>query len=880
MVAFVMSVHPRPYLSCEAVYNVTINVHIVEAAGHQRRIDLRRAMRGLLGVTLTAALAAASGGLAVAGPGTGGSPSTGIGREGPLAQSSRADAKSSDEQLSPQETERRALQKKAIDLVLTGKRKVERINGSDVVRVGTKQAPFTRQELTRLRAGKAVQPRKIDSYVQLSRESTDRVFVVLAEFGTERAPGYPDKDIDPTTPGPTTFEGPLHNAIPEPNRSVDNSTPWRADFSSDYYRQLYFGEGAGVESLKTYYEKQSSGRYSVEGKVTDWVKVRYNEAAYGRSNDPNDGKPGDDPAVCGDTVCNNTFNLLTDAMTQWVADQKAKGRTAAQIKADVASFDQQDRYDFDGDGDFKEPDGYVDRFQMLHAGGDQSDGDPYQGEDAIWSHRWYAFGSQAGSTGPAANKAGGTEIAGTGVWIGDYTIQAENSGLSTVAHEYGHDLGLPDEYDAATDNPVNWWTLMGQSRVRAKNDVGIGTRAADLGVWDKLQMNWLDYETAIAGQKQSFQLGPHEYNSKKAQALVVVLPDKAVKTALPTPPEGTKQWWSGTGDDLTSTLTRSVTLAAGPATLSFQANYDIEQGFDYAYVEVNAGTGWKSVPGNITDPAANNGIDGSSQGWVPATFDLSAYAGSSVQLRVRYATDGAARGNEGNPSADGLFLDAVTLTSGGTTVFSDGAEAGAGGWTASGFTVQGSTLTELFDQYYLASNRTYQSYDKYLKTGPYNFGFGPAQPDKVEIFPYQTGLLVNYNDNSFPDNRTSEHPGGGLVLPIDAHPEPLYNLQGVPWRGRIQTYDAPFSLKRSDSFFLNVAGKPSYIRGTKAQPLFDDTRSYWNEALPAVGVKTPGIGVTLRVTKQQGTSMTVKLGTSKPVSATATLASARRSAGE
>ena len=55
-----------------------------------------------------------------------------------------------------------------------------------------------------------------------------------------------------------------------------------------------------------------------------------------------------------------------------------------------------DRYDYDGDGDFNEPDGYIDHFQIVHAGGDQADGDPYQGEDAIWSHRWYAFVTDAG----------------------------------------------------------------------------------------------------------------------------------------------------------------------------------------------------------------------------------------------------------------------------------------------------------------------------------------------------------------------------------------------------------------------------------------------------------------------------------------------------
>ena len=52
----------------------------------------------------------------------------------------------------------------------------------------------------------------------------------------------------------------------------------------EHYQRLYFGTGRGDESLKQYYEKQSSGRYSVDGIVTDWVKVRYNEARYGRSN--------------------------------------------------------------------------------------------------------------------------------------------------------------------------------------------------------------------------------------------------------------------------------------------------------------------------------------------------------------------------------------------------------------------------------------------------------------------------------------------------------------------------------------------------------------------------------------------------------------------
>ena len=67
---------------------------------------------------------------------------------------------------------------------------------------------------------------------------------------------------------------------------------------------------------------------------------------------------------------------------------------------------------------------------------------------------------------------------------------------------------------------------MAQSRLGAKNDAGIGDRGGDLGAWNKLQLGWLDYEVVVAGQKRTLNLGPQEYNSDKAQAAVVVLPQR------------------------------------------------------------------------------------------------------------------------------------------------------------------------------------------------------------------------------------------------------------------------------------------------------------------------------------------------------------------
>src|SRR6476469_311060 len=105
-----------------------------------------------------------------------------------------------DELPNPVEEKRRELREAALQKVLKGDAKVENRNGSKVVKVGESQ-------MTTVSGTVAEQ----DQYVELQREKTDKIFVVLAEFGDERHPNYPDKDQDPKTAGPATFNGPLHN---------------------------------------------------------------------------------------------------------------------------------------------------------------------------------------------------------------------------------------------------------------------------------------------------------------------------------------------------------------------------------------------------------------------------------------------------------------------------------------------------------------------------------------------------------------------------------------------------------------------------------------------------------------------------------------------
>jgi immune inhibitor A len=776
-------------------------------------------------------------------------------------QASQPDRVPSDELPNPTEEKRRELREQAIADLLQGKGTVRQRGDSKVMKLGTTRTSASADR----RGGRARASSSEDQYVELGREKTDKVFVILTDFGNQREAGYPDRDTDPDIPGPTRFDGPVHNQIPQPDRAVDNSTVWQPDYDRQHFQDLYFGRGGAAgsggatESVKQYYERQSSGRYSIDGYVSDWVKVPYNEARYGRS----DGFP------CDINVCSNTWSLVKDGIDSWVADQKSAGRTDADIKTMLSAYDQWDRNDFDHDGDFNEADGYVDHFQIVHAGGDQADGDPIQGEDAVWSHRWKAF--QNTGQGPANNRDGGTQIGTTGLWVADYTIQPENGGMSVFAHEYGHDLGLPDLYDtsgpaSANENSVNFWSLMAQSRQSGPKDQGIGTRASDLGAWEKLQLGWLDYEIVnprVGGDRVA--LGPHEYNSAKAQAAVVNLPQKQVTTPLSDPYAGTKSWWSGTGNNYDAAMTRSVAVPAGTTTLSFQAKWNIEDcgpdACDYAYVEVDDGTGFKAIPGNITKPAESNGIDGSQTTWTPATFDLSPYAGKTVGLRLHYKTDAAAAGNDGTAQVPGIFADEVKVTNGSTTLVTSGAEASPEGWQLAGFSAVGASVTTPYDNFLIGSNRVYTSFDKYLRSGPYNFGFG-TRPDLAEHFAYQNGLLVSYWDQSQGDNNTSQHPGAGLILPVDANPAPIARLGGGVWRPRVSGYDATFGLEKSDSFALHLGDAKdtaSYIRGQAAVPVFRDNRSYWDARQPSASVKVPNNGVNIRVVRQQGTSMDVRI---------------------
>lgn len=686
-------------------------------------------------------------------------------------------------------------------------------------------------------------------YVELARERKDKVFVILAEFGDQ---------VDNTTEfeGKPRFggtPGPAHNTIGKP-AADDNHTLWRKDFDRSFYEKQFFSTDPQSASLRAYYRLQSSGRYDMDGMVTDWVKLPWNEARYGTDNCSESGQ------------CRTNWDMIRDATESWYASERAKGRTTGQIKAQLAEYDVWDRYDADHDGNFDEPDGYLDHLVVVHAGKDGTWGGGTQGKDAVWAHRWFAYWNQAGSAGPEGNKAGGTPVGDTGIWAGDYLTGGENSGAGLFAHEFGHDLGLPDLYSSDGDNSVNFWSLMSSASYLGRGRNSTGEFPGDLDPWSKLQLGWLRYTEADAGRTTRATLGVSGYNTEDPQAMLVHLPPSSTTTELVDPYEGASQWWSGTGDFMDNTLSRTVDLtgvtAGTPARLDARVWYDIEQDFDYLTVEASTdgGAAWTALPGTVDGaPTGAKGISGTSAGWTQLSVPLPQFAGKSVQLRLRVTSDS-------NTHGKGVTFDDIRVTAGadGRVLLRDGAEQGANGWTAVKWSrTEGRTGSEQHPRAYFVENRRYTGYGSLLRTGPYNFGF---TGDKVEFYPYQQGVLIWLWDTAYSDNTTKAHPGGGMLLPVDSRPEPLTHADGTLLNARAQTFDAPFSLGRSDRIVLHKAGVPTVIPARSGVPVFDDRHgTYWNAELPQLGVKVPDTGTRLTVVKEAagGALTTVQLTPSK-----------------
>ncbi|WP_447036701.1 M14 family zinc carboxypeptidase [Streptomyces sp. DSM 118878] len=166
---------------------------------------------------------------------------------------------------------------------------------------------------------------------------------------------------------------------------------------------------------------------------------------------------------------------------------------------------------------------------------------------------------------------------------------------------------------------------------------------------------------------------------------------------------------------LTRTLDLTGVTAADAPELRFALNWNLEAGYDHGVLEAHTvgGDDWTTLPdknGNssATVPAecaagflANlhpflrhyltvgadactasgtsgrwNSFTGSSSGFKPVAFDLSAYAGKKVEVSLSAVTDPSSGGR-------GLFADNARLVVGGTATETEGFETSLGSWATS-----------------------------------------------------------------------------------------------------------------------------------------------------------------------------------------------------
>ncbi|MDF9399354.1 immune inhibitor A domain-containing protein [Vibrio sp. 1180_3] len=589
-----------------------------------------------------------------------------------------------------------------------------------------------------------------------------------------------------------------------------------------HYQDLLFSSagytgpnGENFISMRQYYESESGNSYSVSGQAAGWYRASKNAAYYG----------GNSPTTDSDM---NAQELVREALNQLAQDPSIN----------LADYDIEDRYDYDGDGNFREPDGVIDHLMVFHASVGEEAGGGVLGPDAIWSHR-YNLGQY--------HVLKGTQSTVPGRFNGqyaayDYTIQPIDAAAGVCAHEYGHDLGLPDEYDTqytGKGEPVSYWSIMSSGSWAGK--IG-GTQPTAFSSWSKQFLQkaiggrWINDDQIsindLENKPRVFTLFQTTDNSRP-NMVKVDLPMKRVDGIKPY--AGEFSFYSNKGDDLKNSMSRKLSIPAGSnAILSFKAWYQIEKDYDFARVLING----QALSGNITtmDDPYNTGlapaISGESNGWVDATFDVSQWAGQEVELSFDYVTDGGL-------AMEGLYIDDVTLEVDGTQTAIDDAEA------TSTFIFKGYTVNNGFHQaphYYLLQWRSHNDVDQ-----------GLANIKRMgQLMTFEPGLLVWYVDESYADNWVGKHPGEGWLGVVDADQNALvWSKTGEAAQTRYQVRDAAFSLQDQAPLRL-VSSDGDVLQDSSliGNGNFSDDQDYSSPMAPDSGRKLTEFGLMIDIVNQ------------------------------
>ena len=207
-------------------------------------------------------------------------------------------------------------------------------------------------------------------------------------------------------------------------------------------------------SVRKYFSDQSEGQYTPQFDVVGPVTLPNNMAHYGGNDAYGDDKLPGDMVVEACSIAN------------------------AQHAVDFTQYDH-------------DKDGYVDFVYLIYAGKGEADGGA---DETIWPHNWSLDGARYWnncSYTPAQSRFDGK-------YINNYACSGElngrsgaRTGIGTIAHEFGHVIGLPDLYDINYGQnyedeatPGAWHIMDGGSY---NND---GKTPPNYTIYDKYFLGW------------------------------------------------------------------------------------------------------------------------------------------------------------------------------------------------------------------------------------------------------------------------------------------------------------------------------------------------------------------------------------------------------
>ena len=323
--------------------------------------------------------------------------------------------------------------------------------------------------------------RTLDGYSLLKNENGDYVYAVLDERGNMVASSVLASNVEERNAEELAFVSTLNGDLRFSSDQVANKlNKWNApqgsplrtssfptvgtdsllvilvDFADlpftytnqDFVNLVSQTNYNGYGSVKDYYLDNSNNQFNMAIRVVGPYTLAHNMAYYGGNDDEN----------------TNYQNFVRDVVDL--------------VDADV------DFSHFDNDND-----GEVDGFHIIFAGTPESS---TGNEDEIWPHRWSLWMYQVYKD-------------NTLIWT--YACSAEKrsatqmDGIGTMCHEFGHVLGLPDNYDTdyseSNGNSVTtgYYDLMASGSYNNNGDT-----PPYLSVGEKIITNWVTIDTLTSSR--------------------------------------------------------------------------------------------------------------------------------------------------------------------------------------------------------------------------------------------------------------------------------------------------------------------------------------------------------------------------------------------